>query len=134
MNAIALNVTRVNELIGKLMLNNEEPSLNNIIFKSLTSPGGTVTEETELKEYLKENVFYFNAGIIFTDIENSLAYLNNKKLKVVRDFEFTHSIMKTKIKAIDGIEGFKKHISENRIFRSTFHSMINRILEQLKEN
>jgi len=99
----------------------------------LATSGGTITEDKELKEYLKDNVFYFNEGIIFTDVENSLAYLNDKKFKVVPDYEFTHSIMKTKIKAINGIHGFKKHISENRIFKSTFHSMINSILAKLKE-
>lgn len=132
MEAIILNTQRVNQIIGLLMINNREPNLSNIIYESLATPGGTITEEEELKEYLKDNVFYFNEGIIFTDVENSLAYLNNKKFKVVPDYEFTHSIMKTKIKAINGIEGFKRHISENRVFRSTFHSMINSILAKLK--
>lgn len=132
MEAIILNTQRVNQIIGSLMINNREPNLSNIIYESLATPGGTITEEEELKEYLKDNVFYFNEGIIFTDVENYLAYLNNKKFKVVPDYEFTHSILKTKIKAINGIEGFKRHISENRVFRSTFHSMINSILAKLK--
>lgn len=47
------------------------------------------------------------------DFENNKLIINDKKiLKVENDYEYTYKFMKTKIKAIDGINGLYKHIKE----------------------
>lgn len=47
------------------------------------------------------------------DFENNKLIINDKKiLKVENDYEYTYKFMKTKIKAIDGINGLYKHIEE----------------------
>ena len=47
------------------------------------------------------------------DFENNRLIINDKKtLKVENDYEYTYKFMKTKIKAIDGINGLYKHIKE----------------------
>lgn len=47
------------------------------------------------------------------DFENDKLTIDGKTaLKVERDWEFTYKFMKTKIKAIDGIQGLYKHIKE----------------------
>lgn len=47
------------------------------------------------------------------DFENNRLTINDKKtLKVENDYEYTYKFMKTKIKAIDGINGLYKHIKE----------------------
>ena len=47
------------------------------------------------------------------DFENNKLTINDKKtLKVENDYEYTYKFMKTKIKAIDGINGLYKHIKE----------------------
>lgn len=47
------------------------------------------------------------------DFENSKLTINNKKtLRVEDDFEYTYKFMKTKVKAIGGIEGLYKHIKK----------------------
>ena len=54
-------------------------------------------------------------------------------MKVVFCSDFVYSILKTRIKAINGIEGFRKHITENKVFGSTFYFTINSILKKLKD-
>lgn len=47
------------------------------------------------------------------DFENNKLIINDKKiLKVENDYEYTYKFMKTKIKAIDGINGLYKHIEK----------------------
>lgn len=47
------------------------------------------------------------------DFENNKLIINDEKiLKVENNHEYTYKFMKTKIKAIDGIEGLYKHIKE----------------------
>ena len=47
------------------------------------------------------------------DFENSRLIINDKKiLRVENDYEYTYKFMKTKIKAINGVDGFYKHIKK----------------------
>lgn len=47
------------------------------------------------------------------DFENNKLTINDKKtLKVENDYEYTYKFMKTKVKAIDGINGLYNHIKE----------------------
>lgn len=46
------------------------------------------------------------------DFDNSTVSVNNHTLKVEESNEFVYKILKTKIKAIDGIKGFYKFILE----------------------
>lgn len=47
------------------------------------------------------------------DFENNKLTINDKKtLRVENDYEYTYKFMKTKIKAIDGINGLYKHIKK----------------------
>lgn len=51
-----------------------------------------------------------NNLIVHFDFENSVITVNDRTLKVVEDREFTYKVLKTKIKAINGIKGLYKHI------------------------
>lgn len=47
------------------------------------------------------------------DFENNKLIINDKKtLKVENDYDYTYKFMKTKVKAINGIDGIYKHIKE----------------------
>lgn len=55
----------------------------------------------------------FNLINLKFDFENSKLTINDKKtLKVEDDYEYTYRFMKTKIKAMDGINGLYRHIKE----------------------
>lgn len=127
-----LNTARIAKIVSSLMTDGIEPTFNNVLYKSLTTSGGTLTDENEVKAYLKENVFYFSDGLIFTDVENSAVYVDRKKFKVVPCFGFTYSFQKTQIKAAGGCEGFRRHVTEARVFGSLWHSTINNIIKTLK--
>ena len=55
------------------------------------------------------------------DFENSTFTVGNKIYKVERNSEFTFKVLKTKIKAIDGIEGFYKFVSGCNTVKSPFN-------------
>lgn len=62
--------------------------------------------------YKLDDVKFKNIILDF-DFEKSTLIINEKKkFKVERDHEFIYKFLKTKIKAIDGINGLYKHIKE----------------------
>lgn len=59
--------------------------------------------------------------MVHFDFENSTITVNNRTLKVETDREFTYKVLKTKIKAINGIKGLYKHILESMHSNSVFN-------------
>lgn len=62
------------------------------------------------------------------DFDNSTITINNKTVKVVECTDFVYKVMKTKIKAIDGIKGFYKHILECMHIESPFNASMYNVL------
>lgn len=122
---------RIAELTSQALKNKIEPTFKNIMFLSLSSPGGTTTNETEVKQFLKENVFYFIDGIIFIDEHTNTAYFNDKSRKIEEDRTYTYRILKTKIKAVQGSKGFKKFVSDNSKVGDLWFRTINNIILEI---
>lgn len=59
--------------------------------------------------------------LVIFDFENSTITVNGNTLKVVDDREFTYKVLKTKVKAINGIKGLYKHILESMHVDSAFN-------------
>lgn len=124
------NLEIINNLIIKALKNKIEPNFKNIMFLSLTSSGGTITEEEETKKFLKDNLFTFIDGYIFIDELNNIVYFNDKSRKIEEDRTYTYRILKSKVKAAQGAKGFKKFVSDNsRIGNLWFRTINNIILE-----
>lgn len=68
--------------------------------------------------------------LIQFDFENSKVKIGNKEYKVDRDREFTYKFLKTKIKAIDGIEGFYEFVLESMHSDSPFNGSFYGVLEK----
>ena len=62
-----------------------------------------------------------NRGIF--DFDNSTITVNGHTLKVVEDSDFVYKVLKTKVKAINGIEGLYKHILEAMHVESVCNTM-----------
>ena len=59
------------------------------------------------------------------DFENNKLIINDKKtLKVENNCEYTYKFMKTKVKAIDGINGLYKHIDTVYCLDFGLHKLI----------
>lgn len=73
--------------------------------------------------------FYSFAGtrveniIVKFDFDNSTIEVNGNKRTVVEDSKYTYKVLKTKIKARDGINGLYKHILEAMNSDSSFNCM-----------
>ena len=79
--------------------------MKRIIFKM------TLNEINSILSKLKDE--QFKTLTVDFDFENEKIIINDKKvLKVERDHEFTYKFMKTKVKAISGMEGLYRHIKE----------------------
>ena len=61
--------------------------------------------------------------LVSFDFDNSTITVNGRTLKVVEDSDFVYKVLKTKIKAIDGIEGLYKHILEAMHVESVCNTM-----------
>lgn len=57
------------------------------------------------------------------DFDNSTITVNGNTLKVVEDSDFVYKILKTKVKAKNGIEGLYKHILEAMHVESVCNTM-----------
>lgn len=86
------------------------------------------------------NVFYswyniygeiLKSIMIQFDFENNTVTIGNKTYKVESCSEFTYKILKTKIKAIDGIHGFYKFIIEAMHVDSPFNTTTFSLLEKI---
>ena len=62
------------------------------------------------------------------DFDNSTITVNGRTLKVEADREYTYKVLKTKVKAIDGIKGLYKHILEAMHVESVCNTMTWHIL------
>ena len=62
------------------------------------------------------------------DFDNSTITVNGNTLKVVEDSDFVYKVLKTKVKAIDGIKGLYKHILEAMHVESVCNTMTWHIL------
>ena len=60
--------------------------------------------------------------MVHFDFENSTITVNNRTLKVENNKEFVYKVLKTKVKAINGIEGLYKHILEAMHVDSVFNT------------
>jgi hypothetical protein len=125
---------RLSELTSKALKNKMEPTFKNLMFLSLTSSGGTTTDENEVKTFLKENVFYFIDGIIFIDELENVAYFNDSSRKIEEDREYTYKVLKTKIKAVQGSKGFKKFVSDNSKVGDLWFRIINNLIIKINQN
>ena len=56
------------------------------------------------------------------DVEKNLLIINNKKIKVIDDNEFTYKLQKTQIKAKNGIKGLVKFLIQSSDFESPFNN------------
>ena len=69
--------------------------------------------------------------IVYFDFDNSNVTVNGRTLKVEENNEFVYKVLKTKIKAKDGIKGFYKHILEamhsNSVFNTTTYNILCKI-------
>lgn len=86
------------------------------------------------------NVFYswYNISgqiiksiIVQFDFDNNTVAIGNKTYKIEACSEFTFKILKTKIKAIDGIHGFYKFIIEAMHVDSPFNTTTYSLLERI---
>ena len=62
------------------------------------------------------------------DFDNNTITVNGNTLKVVEDSGFVYKVLKTKVKAIDGIKGLYKHILKAMLVKSPFNTMTWHIL------
>lgn len=62
------------------------------------------------------------------DFNNNTITINNKAKKVERDNVYTYKILKTKIKAVNGIIGLYNHITQS-ILDNTFNGSVYKSLE-----
>ena len=82
--------------------------------------------------YKLDNAKFKNIILDF-DFTNSTLIINEKKkFKIERDHEFTYKFLKTKIKAIDGINGLYKHIKEasepNSFWNNRMYCILNKAI------
>lgn len=66
------------------------------------------------------------------DFKNNTFTIGNKTFKVEQNSEFTFKILKTKIKAIDGIEGFYNFVSRCNDTKSPFNGSFYNMLDKLE--
>ena len=66
--------------------------------------------------------------LVSFDFDNSTITVNGRTLKVVEDSDFVYKVLKTKVKAIDGIKGLYKHILEAMHVESVCNTMTWHIL------
>lgn len=85
---------------------------------------------------LQYNLLTFDGEIRNTielsfDFEKSTFTVDNKTYKIERNSEFVFKVLKTKIKAIDGIEGFYKFVdgcnSVKSAYNCTFFNALKRM-------
>ena len=96
--------------------------------------GGQTNETINLKSYnISGKVI--NSGKFIADYENeTITFPSGKTFKVVKDYEYTSKVLKTKIKAIGGIRGFVKFLKEINTPDSPFNpSMTNRYINYGKK-
>jgi len=96
--------------------------------------GGQTNETINLKSYnLSGKVI--NSGKFIADYENeTITFPSGKTYKVVKDYEWTSKVLKTKIKAIGGIRGFVKFLKEINTPDSPFNpSMTNAYINNGKK-
>jgi hypothetical protein len=99
-----------------------------------------VCEENEQKNNFK-NIFYISYNLrkqpvkstfIYFDFKNSLVISESgKKYKVIDNYDYVYKIQKTQIKAINGINGFYKHILESMNSDSAFNWSTYDVINQL---
>ena len=66
--------------------------------------------------------------LVSFDFDNSTITVNGNTLKVVEDSDFVYKVLKTKVKAIDGIKGLYKHILEAMHVESVCNTMTYHVL------
>ena len=66
--------------------------------------------------------------LVSFDFDNSTITVNGRTLKIVEDSDFVYKVLKTKVKAIDGIKGLYKHILEAMHVESVCNTMTWHIL------
>ena len=113
--------------------------------KALTEP--VVVEEAKtLDSSVKDIQKYYNtllysfyniygerikSMLVSFDFDNSTITVNGNTLKVVEDSDFVYKVLKTKVKAIDGIKGLYKHILEAMHVESPFNCATWNILAKI---
>ena len=66
--------------------------------------------------------------MVHFDFNNSTITVNGRTLKVESDGEYIYKVLKTKVKAINGIEGLYKHILEAMHVNSVFNTSTYNVL------
>ena len=69
--------------------------------------------------------------LVSFDFDNSTITVNGNTLKVVEDSDFVYKVLKTKVKAIDGIKGLYKYILEAMHVESPFNCVTWSILAKI---
>ena len=119
---------RIEFIINELIQKDKKVNVQNIVFESLLTTGGTLTNEDQIKKHIKDNFIVYPSGTMYFINSLNKVLINKKALKVVNDYEFTYSFKKTIVKAINGIEGLKKHFKINK--GDTFYFINNSIISK----
>ena len=69
--------------------------------------------------------------LVSFDFDNNTITVNGNTLKVVEDSNFVYKVLKTKVKAIDGIKGLYKYILEAMHVESPFNCVTWSILAKI---
>ena len=119
---------RIEFIINELIQKDKKVNVQNVVFESLLTTGGTLTNEDEIKKHIEDNFIVYPSGTMYFINSLDRVLINKKALKVINDREYVHSFKKTIVKAINGIEGLKKHFKINK--GETFYSINNSIISK----
>lgn len=83
----------------------------------------------DIKKYFNTILYSFyniygqrvKSVIVKFDFDNSTITVNDRTIIVEEDNEYTYKVLKTKVKAINGIKGLYKHILESMYVDSVFN-------------
>jgi len=121
---------RLEQVINELIQKDKKVNVQNVVFESLLTSGGTLTDEDEIKKHIEANYIVYPSGTMYFMDSINKVLVNKKALKVINDFEWTHSFKKTQVRANGGNEGLKKHFNIKK--GETFYWINNSIIEKYK--
>jgi len=119
---------RIEYIINELIQKDKKVNVQNVVFESLLTSGGTLTNEEEIKKHIEDNYIVYPSGTMYFMDSINKVLVNKKALKVINDFEWTHSFKKTLVKAKDGNIGLKKHFNIKK--GETFYWNNNSIIQK----
>lgn len=121
---------RLEQVINELIQKDKKVNVQNVVFESLLTSGGTLTNEDEIKKHIDSNYIVYPSGTIYFIDSINKVLVNKKVLKVINDPKWTHSFKKTQVRASGGNEGLKKHFNIKKC--ETFYWINNSIIQKYK--